>query len=243
MYNQINSNITEPDYVKGRAGMGYKKIKNRIIFVRHGETESNKILMDSMTINDKNLDTNLTKLGYEQAKQVADFFEKINFIPNKIIVSKLNRTYNTALPTLNYLDGKKLTNNYEFDLEFSEGWIEYNYTKNEIIKGINNLDDWEYLQESEDKFIHRVSGEFEKIKKLGSLENPVQILVFTHSLVISTILKNCIGNKSIESDVFFHLSNCSITCLDITEDDSIHIHTVNYTGHLTIPSGHHMPFI
>ena len=243
MKTTINTNINEPDYIAGRAGMGGKKIINRIVFVRHGETESNKVLMDSKLQNDKNLDTNLTILGYDQSKQVADFFEKINLIPNKIIVSKLNRTYNTALPTLNYLNKKKLTDNYDFDLEFSEGWIEYNYTKNVIIKGINNLDDWKYTQESEQKFIERVYVEFDKIKKIGSVDNPVQILVFTHSLVISTILKNCICSKSIDSDVFFHLSNCSITCLDITEDNSIHIHTVNYTGHLDIPSGHHMPFV
>ncbi len=198
--------------------------------------------MDSKSIDDLKLDTCLTDLGYAQSIEIAKFFENMKFTPNKIIVSKLNRTYNTALPSINYFE--KNYNNIEF--EFSEGWIEYNHKKDEIIKGIRNLDDWIYRTESEQQFITRVSEEFDRIKNLGSIQNPLQILIFTHSQVISTVLKNCIGkllSTSTNIDVFFHLSNGSITCLDITEDNSIHIHTVNYTGHLTIPSGHHMPFI
>jgi hypothetical protein len=38
----INSNITESNYINGRSGMCYKKIIHRIVFVRHGETKAIK---------------------------------------------------------------------------------------------------------------------------------------------------------------------------------------------------------
>lgn len=244
LYQNPSANIFAPEYANGRCGMGKKKIINRIILVRHGETEGNKLLMEGSSLRTHTLDTKLSELGENQAKEIGDFFAKISYQPNKIVVSKLQRTFNTALPTIAYMS--KLNHNYELNL--TDEWIEYNGNRDEIVKGLESQTDWIYHKETRSEFTARISKAFEKIKVSGTIENPNQVLIFTHSQVISAILSKCIC-KSFEQStkcdnmVHFHLSNGSITCIDITEDNSIHIQCVNYTKHLSVPSGHHTPFV
>jgi broad specificity phosphatase PhoE len=97
--------------------------------------------------------------------------------------------------------------------------------------------------------------EFEKLTKQGSIEDRKQTLVFTHSQVISTILSYGLTNLNLniinlmgpDEDeylrTFFHLSNCSITCIDIDEDRECNVQTVNYTKHLNACTGQHSPFV
>lgn len=232
----------------GRADMGYKKIIHRMVFVRHGETEANKDLTDGININSHNLDTKLSDVGKLQALQVGKLFKSIEFKPNLVIVSKLSRAYDTALPTLNYLND---IDNFKFKLDINENWIEYNNKKNEMIEDIRNThgENWIYPQETKSEFISRIQKIFEDLKKYGSINEPFQTLIFTHSQVISTILSHCLCSNSNsnsnlnQTELYYHLTNGSITCLDITEDNSIHIHTVNYTKHLLNPTGHHIPFV
>ena len=272
-YTQINSNITEPDYSGGRSGMGKKKIINRIVLVRHGETQGNQLLMNidkkvghkhdqdrdqeqkqvQEQFNAHTLDTNLTELGKLQASEIGEFISKINFIPDKILVSKLKRTYDTAYPTIQSLNinAKQLeSGDNSTYIELSEKWIEFNSKHDETINGICDCDEWLYKRETRENFDERILEAFDDIKRIGSIEKPIQIMIFTHSQVISTILSRCISPSPSENTdlskknmVSFHLSNGSITCIDITEDYETHIQCVNYTKHLSIPTGHHSPFI
>ena len=239
----INTNITEDDYKNGRAGMAYKKIINRIILVRHGETEANKELMNNKDIGTHCLDTKLSECGKLQAHEISNFISKIGLIPNLVLVSKLSRAYDTSKPTLNYLNSTGI----EHELEISEDWTEYNHKKTDTIHGIKtiNILPWTYNKETKEEFILRITNTFNKIKNLGSIEKPIQTLIFTHSQVISVILAYCLKNNLTDNynNINFHLANGSISCIDITEDNSFHIHTVNYTKHLSNPTGHHTPFV
>jgi broad specificity phosphatase PhoE len=239
----INPNIKDDYYKKGRAGMGYKKIINRIILVRHGETEANKDLMKGENIDSHCLDTKLSSCGIIQAQEICNFISNIKLKPDLVLVSKLSRAYDTANPTLNYFN----SSNVEYKLDINENWIEYNHKSSDIIQGNKTIgiENWKYNIETKGEFVSRITNTFEKIKNLGTIEKPIQILIFSHSQVISTILTYCFVNNFTDdyNKINFHLANGSITCIDITEDNSFHIHCVNYTKHLTNPTGHHTPFI
>jgi broad specificity phosphatase PhoE len=220
----IDTNIFDNDYKNGRKGMNNKKIINRIVLVRHGETMSNIDLMNGVFDENKHdLDTLLSNLGNNQSVNIGNYLKKINFLPNIVIVSKLQRTYETALPTLLYLTN----NNTKFDLQFSEKWTEINLKKDTVIVTKYDESYWIYKKETREEFIYRVWEEFQKIKNKGSVENPIQILCFTHSQVISTILANCMEKCiNLTNETKYHLSNGSITCIDVTEDLNLHVQEI-----------------
>ena len=66
------------------------------------------------------------------------------------------------------------------------------------------------------------------LKTIGSIDNRIQTLVFTHSQVISRLLS---------SDKSFHIANGGISILYIDENN--HVHVANYTKHLQTPTGMH----
>ncbi len=226
------SNITSPAFIN-RIGMGSKKIIHRIVLVRHGETISNlNIMNNTFEPNKKHLNTPLSNLGHQQAKNVFDYLTQIGFIPDRIIISRLERAHDTAKPFIE---------NFNTLVSYNTKITEYNYSHDEEIN--DNHGRWTYKKETYEEFIKRINEEFTQIKNYGSVEMPKQTIIFTHSHVISTILTNSIFNIFSESNIFFHLSNCSITCLDIDENNKIHIHAVNYTKHLNNPTGQHSPFV
>lgn len=260
----ISIDINSNDYIGGRKGMNMKRIYHRIIFVRHGETESNNKLMNNKSINHKKtLNTVLTKIGLQQADDVYQYLNyNLKFEPDEVIYSPLSRAYNTALPF------------FETNTRISSiGWTEYNPKSTEFITydeqedddnkndkqedGDNNSDDnsqWRYNKETSNEFKNRILKEFKVLTEQGDIENKKQTLVFTHSQVISTILSygltdlnsNIIKFESNQDEylkTFFHLSNCSITCIDIDEDKQCHVQTVNYTKHLNNCTGQHSPFV
>jgi broad specificity phosphatase PhoE len=238
--NSMPIDINSECYVEGRKGMMNKRIVHRIIFVRHGESESNVKLMNNESIKNKSRDTDLTSNGIQQAQDVRIYFKKLNYIPNEIIYSPLSRAYDTAFPTI--LENEYVTITKKINLS------EYNKKCEEIITAKDNGEQWTYKKDTVDSFEERVQNEFNLIKNKGSVEKRMQTVVFTHSQVIATILNKCInGNINDNSDNIlknnFHLSNGSITCIDIDEDGYCNVQAVNYTKHLSIKTGHHSPFI
>ena len=226
------SNITSLAFLN-RIGLSSKKIVHRMVFVRHGETIANiNIMNNCFDPTKKHLNTPLSELGHIQSKEVADFLDMIGFVPDEILISRLDRAIDTAKP---YID------NHNIPVIYSQALAEYNYSQDQEI----NVNDgsWLYKKETKTEFIERVTNEFANLKTQGSTEKPKQTLIYTHSQVISGVLTNGIFGTLFETSAFFHLSNCSITCIDIDEDRRIHIHTVNYTKHLTNPTGHHSSFI
>lgn len=233
----MNINITHDDYSQGREGMGGRKIVHRIVLVRHGETESNKMIMSNV-VDKKTLNTPLTAIGQRQGVEVATYLvENLGFQPNEIIYSPLDRTYNTALPTLNLLrDTATIIKNV--------GWVEKNFKRDETIVDHEN-ETWEYNKETKHTFTQRVTKEFDILRNQGSVDIPKQTLVFTHSQVINEILCQALSSNDNEENCrhFFHLSNGSITCIDIDEDRVSNVQTVNFSKHISIPTGQHSPFV
>jgi len=215
---------------------GYVPI-HRIVFVRHGETIANNMLLSKENIDHITLNTELTELGYLQAQNIGIFFKEINFKPDNIICSSLKRTYDTAEPTINIFPN--------VNVQITKNWREYNKKKTELVCD-KNYDVWSYEKETHLEFVKRVFDLFGKLKTFGTREQPMQTIVFTHSQVISAILIHCLTNSTepiLNSNGFFHLSNGSITCIDIDEKYNSHVHTVNYTKHLDNPTGQHTPFV
>lgn len=70
------------------------KIKFNIYLVRHGETDYNRF-----GIIQGQLDTNLSELGVEQAKQVGNHLKNVKF--DYVFSSDLNRASNTAQEIIN----------------------------------------------------------------------------------------------------------------------------------------------
>jgi broad specificity phosphatase PhoE len=237
------NNINSPEYDKsGRAGMLYHTPVHRIVFVRHGETEANNKLMKNTNIDHITLDTCLTSTGLLQGEEVANFLKSIDFKPDNIFCSNLQRAYNTALPTITFVCEKFP----DCVIELNQRWVECNRKKEEIIKGINNNPDWLYKRETNEQFIERVFSSFNMLKGIGSIDKPIQTIVFTHSQLIATVLSKCLTNTnspSSESAGHFQLSNGSITCIDIDETGTPHVQTVNFTRHLSTPTGQHTPFV
>lgn len=197
-------------------------VVHRVIFVRHGETESNTKIMEG-EYKSINLNSPLTEKGHRQASEVATFLNSHNYRPDQIFVSPLDRAIDTAT---------KFSNNFIIE----SALLEFNYKTNSKINiGTTNLD---YPKETEEEFNERCDNFLEQIKNIGSLESRVDTLIYGHSLVIAKIL----GIKHM-----FHLSNCSLTILDVVIDEKgqrkTEVLNVNYTAHLTEPSGHHSSVI
>jgi broad specificity phosphatase PhoE len=232
------ANISGPEF-NCRAGMGGKKIKHRIIFVRHGETLSNISIMnnETNTLQAKKLNTPLSVNGYQQAENIATLFKNTNFKPNKIIMSCLDRVIYTANPTI------KLFENDSVPIIVDNNIVEFNDKFDEEVtnkRGHTFL----YAKETKLEFIARINNFFNtELLNIGTINDPYQTIVFTHSQVISCILTNSLTNYENDVNVFFHISNASISCIDIDENNKIHIHVINYTKHLDNPTGYHMPFI
>ncbi len=105
---------------------------------------------------------------------------------------------------------------------------------------------WKYNLETENEFTDRVFKVFKSLVKLGTVDNSVQIVCFTHSRFISVLLSSCMTKGDVpnyNSEINYHLANGSLTCIDVDEDGNFHVHVCNYTGHLTEPTGQHCPFV
>lgn len=235
--------IKHEDYKNGRKGMGDKKIVHRIVLVRHGETRANVALMTDVDIKAQHtLDTCLTEDGLRQGEDIASFLiEVLHYAPDEIIYSRLDRAYRTALPLLtktkaNYISSPRVTKD--------ELWSENNFKRTETIIDHEQAE-WVYPVETEEEFVHRTFSAFDILRQEGTPASPKQTVVFTHSQVINTVLSRCLSSEVLvlKEPYYFHLSNGSLTCIDVDECRHCHVQTVNYTRHLATPSGHHSPFV
>jgi broad specificity phosphatase PhoE len=92
----IPFNILDKFWDNAHPGM-MKRIKHRIILVRHGESESNVELMSTGKTTEYAVDHILTSIGKEQAQDIADFLETkgLEHITG-IEISPLDRAIETA---------------------------------------------------------------------------------------------------------------------------------------------------
>jgi broad specificity phosphatase PhoE len=261
-------NVDDPFYSKPLHGMCGQRVKHRLVLVRHGESEHNKkckvilkesenepgkVVIEDGTTEDIDIDSELTPIGHEQARQVAQYLDSIGFIPDEVIVSPMRRTQQTAFPTLRLFNDLFRTNN--ITLSYSPEWMEINLWKDSTV-GYSRSNDKLAAKSSRETFtgfVARVGQLLDNIKEATkTLKKPKQTLVFTHSMVISEFL-NAIVAKNREnisdqdwSDVYWQCTNGSITCVDFTENDAgrpeCHIQCMNFMRHLTLTTGVKSPF-
>lgn len=175
------------------------EVLHRLYFVRHGESTANLALMNHAK--DKPETPVLTELGKVQAEKLAAYFHN-NVEIDEILTSPMHRAFSTCAPTASLFP---LVTPNTLDILREKG---------------KNGD------ESEEAFRQRVA---EIVKIITTAKGPRQTVIFSHSLLLSTVLKTLLGAK--DSAAMFHLSNGSISVVDIGRD-RIHVQVVNYTNHL-----------
>lgn len=220
------------------------RIKHRLILVRHGESESNIELMTSGKTTEFAIDHVLTLIGKQQSQDIANFLNsKGIYNIDRVELSPLARACQTGYPSL-YLMPLLLSTNIHVNFELREIYSKESYwckipdEKTFVTYTKTNFDDehkcihtdTDWLRETETDFDNRIISLMNTWKKIGSIDNRIQTLVFTHSQVISRLLS---------SDKSFHIANGGISILDIDENNHIHVHVANYTKHLQTPTGMH----
>jgi len=187
---------------------------NTIIFIRHGESTSNKILHERLD-SDTNEDIDrkiqaiknplLTDLGHTQAKCVSKYLmellKRTNVKNCRVCASTYQRTIQTADPLAKELD---------IPINIIEGSHEYT----PIIKSVEGYP----VDESFESFKIRVHRCLNNLKD-QLLENPSSpLIVFGHSLVISYIISSL--NREYEDmghfngdHLTFQIPNASITTI------------------------------
>ena len=264
-------NLTDEFYFSPLSGTCGQRVKHRYIFVRHGETDHNKTVKkfsihshndtvesidrsdtpDTTSSNSVDVDSNLTNAGHEQAHQVASFFAKIGLKPDRIVVSPMKRTVDTAAPTLGLM--KDEIDSGEVELIFDPRYQEINIW-NDTQVGYEPRPSWSE-KETFTKFTRRMNDKVDMMEaESQELVESRQTVVFTHSMVISEILNhlaNRISRTNVSdtywSDIYWQVNNGSITCIDFTENDfgreEWHIQAMNYCGHLSTHTGTKSPFV
>lgn len=216
------------------------KFCHRIYLIRHGESMSNAELLSTGKMV-HNVDVDLTPRGYQQATEIATYLARKNMTHiTAIECSPMTRAWKTALPTIKrWQDAQEYPqlSNLVVDVDLRE-----KYSGPRCLGRLPNFlpilwhncvtsDDWDYWQcEPQANFKEQVDFVMHRWRQKGSMEDPQQTLVFTHSLFIAEILS---------SENQFHLSNGSITVIDFDANRNLHVHTVNSITHLSDPSGLH----
>jgi len=187
----------------------------KLILVRHGQSISNK-----NEIVEGWGDSNLSELGLEQAKKVAQRLKEFN--PDVIYCSDLERTRQTAQPTFEF--HTHLIPNFSEDIrEYSFGEHEgktYQFFANYPVSHYSHPS-----CESLEVFNNRIKEFLTQINQKHQGEN---VIVFTHGWVIFSIIAQ-LQNKDFE-DVrgkYIEVGNTSIT---IIEDNQLKL--FNCTKHL-----------
>ena len=217
-----------------------------VIFVRHAESESNRILHTGGTYVEIP-DPELTELGHRQAKTTAEYlihcFDRLRENTRMTVwTSPFLRTQQTAEPFIK-LAGDRVT-----EIQCIPNLQEYTSPNNPLTpelraNGCVNHETWS-------DFIQHIRKFNELLHERCQTEC---LVIFGHSLVISTLLSYYVSQESIMPDsieeLSFQIPNCAITCLRLYKLNTWNLYTWNlYTAvsiaHLpnNLVSGTHVPF-
>jgi broad specificity phosphatase PhoE len=257
--------IKDKYYDKQMKVMGDNKIIHRVILVRHGQSEHNK-RHDGVDCEEKpkeidlDLNTCLTSDGKEQAKQVGKYLSSFDWSPDIIRISPMKRTRQTAEPFLRNFYGitdVSLMDNDMFVLHNDDGTTTQMVMDSDCME-VNTwhdqqVDDYGRVTKKETykQFIKRVR-DWKDTLEADAIIFPgkrMQTLAFTHSMVISELLNLIVndkhenGNDDEWSKTYWQVNHCSITCLDFTDKGEWHVHTMNYSHHLSTHTGTKAPFV
>lgn len=249
--------INDEYYVKPLRSMGHKAILHRVLLVRHGETYYNRmhdaVGDDTESLVPQDLNTPLTTIGIQQAQETAAYIQTMGFEPDEIWVSPLMRSVQTANAYTNNSDDNVFDGSYmNAKTKLMELLLEVNMVDTIPVQypfNENHNNTFQYKKETYEHFISRcnlLKKTLEAASFTGSSQRK-QTIVFTHSMVIAELLNALVHQdrvrKHTSGDIFWHIPNGSITCIDFTEGNEWHIHAVGYSAHLTNPTGCKMPLV
>ena len=194
------------------------EMDNTIIFIRHGESTSNKIIHDRTDETDEDIDRKiqeikspvLTDLGHVQAQRVSKYLMELlkreNVINCRVCSSTYQRTMQTADPLAKALNTP---------IHIIEGSQEYTPPKKST--------QGEPVDESFESFKLRVHTLMNTLKDKLMADPSSPLIVFGHSLVISYILSSL--NREYEdmryydgNHLTFQIPNASITTIKYKND-------------------------
>jgi len=237
--------VREPFWKEARPGMGGVRIRHRVVLVRHGESDANLRLMTEGMAGAAaaEQEPSLTRVGASQARDVASHLALLSNLQGgvftKIESSPMRRAWQTAMPSIVECRPKVALVKYDlrerqsrkptYEVAAVEEQSEYPSDVPYVDGGDEST--WLYPHETAEEFAARVTAVTDRWRGEGTVTSRFHTLVFTHSLFINQILG--------QPNLFFHLSNGSITVLDYDEHGDAHVHFVNSVEHLDQTSGHH----
>ncbi len=198
----------------------------KLFFVRHGRSEDNenKIIQGTR-------DSPLIEKGIKQAERVAERLKENKF--DKIIVSPLSRTKDTAEKIIQYHD--------DVEVELDENFMEYSYgviqgKPKEFLK--KKLEEvgvprYEYKPKGGTSLVEYYDKMKEIYKEIKNSDYGDRILIVSHSGTIRTFLLAMEGRRY-EDDwdntyYDYKVDNCSLTVVDLKKEQ---IELLNCTEHL-----------
>lgn len=213
-----------------------------VIYVRHGETVSNKYLHSGESSHHSRkssggdfvrnpagsrfdprgdlldlADPKLTEVGKEQAEEVGNHFQ--NILPQThyenllLLVSPYQRTIDTSLPT--YISLKR---DYFIDYRILDELYEYTPPQKNIPSKFNFENDKDFSS-----FVNRVREFNIQLKDIcETLSKNTLVIIFGHSLFFSVLLEiqSCQEEIVTIEKGSFHLPNCSLSVVVYDKSDS-----------------------
>jgi broad specificity phosphatase PhoE len=204
-----------------------------VVFVRHGESNSNVYLHEnpkdpelSSKINALG-DPDLSELGKKQAAVVGKFLHKCLINQKvRVLTSLFSRTKQTSDPFIKIFKKHIISvNHLEVLNEYTKQ--EKNLTEKHLEKGISHHDNWKHFTEKIIEFV-------DLLENLCQC-NESTIIVFGHSLFISATISYLGSSKQmmpLKNQLTFRLPNCSITTTEYSQG-SWRIFNVGSIAHLS----------
>lgn len=187
---------------------------NKIIFVRHGESVSNKHLHQGQMHKINNYaDPELTSIGQQQAEQTAEHLKNVLQKEEKVAVftSQYTRTQQTAKPYIS-------SNTNVHHLHHMGLFNEYAPSYQKLPANIQHDNSW-------DDFTLRVKNFADNLLEISS-----NAVVFGHSLFIS-VLASYLILGTLPDKPLFTIPNASITTF-VFENNMWHCDNVGSVNHL-----------
>jgi broad specificity phosphatase PhoE len=205
-----------------------------VIFVRHGESESNWFLHQDKT--DPELskkinalgDPKLTGLGSKQADKVGEYLHRLLKGKNlRIFTSPFQRTSETAEPFIS----RKVKEKIAFSIQTLGVLQEYtkpqkHLTQDHHNKGIVHHETWDDFTKQIRAFVDELEDHCQ--------ENDHPIVIFGHSLYLSVLVSYIASSKEMmpkKEQLVFRFPNCSITTFEYSQS-SWRIFNVGSLAHL-----------
>lgn len=188
-----------------------------VIFVRHGESETNVHIHRNPTDPDlsKKIDAlgdpELSELGCKQAQAVGKYLENaLKDQKVRVLTSQFTRTNQTAEPFMNSHGNIEVHQKLDCIQEYTKP--SKKLTDEHKDKGIIHHRSWNHFTDIMDSFVD--------LLEFLAQSNDAPIVVFGHSLYFSVLVSYLASGKRHlprKQDLIFRFPNCSITSMQYSQ--------------------------